>query len=115
VKREIKDKWVRALLSGDYSQTEGTLRRGNTFCCLGVLCDLAEREGVVQRYTIGSHSRYGKDGVEGSLPTEVMEWAGLTKSDPDVPFRKIRSSLTNLNDNQELNFEQIADLIEKWL
>jgi hypothetical protein len=37
---EIKTKWVEALRSGKYAQGRNRLRRGDTFCCLGVLCDL---------------------------------------------------------------------------
>lgn len=37
---EIKKKWVKALRSGKYNQCDGQLRQGDTFCCLGVLCDL---------------------------------------------------------------------------
>lgn len=43
----IKEKWVKALRSGDYRQGSGALRRqkGNDglFCCLGVLCDISGR------------------------------------------------------------------------
>jgi hypothetical protein len=38
---EIKGRWVTALRSGKYRQGQGRLRRENeTFCCLGVLCDI---------------------------------------------------------------------------
>ena len=37
---EIKAKWVAALRSGEYKQAKGQLRIGNSFCCLGVLCNL---------------------------------------------------------------------------
>lgn len=38
--QEIKDKWIAALTSGEYKQGQGYLRLGDTYCCLGVLCDL---------------------------------------------------------------------------
>lgn len=31
---------VKALLSGDYEQTRNFLREGDSFCCLGVACDI---------------------------------------------------------------------------
>ncbi len=43
----IKAEWVDALRSGDYAQGGGVLRRGNNFCCLGVLCDIAVKHGVI--------------------------------------------------------------------
>jgi hypothetical protein len=44
---EVKARWVAALRSGEYLQGTSTLRIGDQFCCLGVLCDIysAERGG----------------------------------------------------------------------
>lgn len=42
--KENAAKWVAALRSGEYTQAEGRLRAGDSFCCLGVLCDLYARE-----------------------------------------------------------------------
>lgn len=38
----IKDKLIEALTSGKYSQTTGTLKDGQGYCCLGVLCDITK-------------------------------------------------------------------------
>lgn len=39
---ELKAKWLAALRSGEYVQGEGRLRgEGNSYCCLGVLCDIS--------------------------------------------------------------------------
>lgn len=35
---------MEALRSGEYPQTQGRLRDGNGFCCLGVLVDLFLKE-----------------------------------------------------------------------
>ena len=45
MKPEIKKQWVQALRSGEYKQGRGQLKQGATFCCLGVLCDLAVQSG----------------------------------------------------------------------
>ena len=37
---ELRNLWVEALRSGKYKQGKGRLRDGDTYCCLGVLCDL---------------------------------------------------------------------------
>lgn len=42
---EVFDLWMKALRSGEYKQTEGRLRRDNSFCYLGVLYDLAVKDG----------------------------------------------------------------------
>jgi hypothetical protein len=43
--KEIADKWIEALRSGEYEQGIASLQSGGRFCCLGVLCDLAIKEG----------------------------------------------------------------------
>ena len=54
MKADIKDRWVNALLGGQYKQGRGALfqrdwKRGEPrFCAMGVLCDLAVRDGVIQ-------------------------------------------------------------------
>lgn len=42
INRELKEQWVGALRSGLYEQTQEVLRDGNSYCCLGVLCDLID-------------------------------------------------------------------------
>jgi hypothetical protein len=37
--------WLAALRSGEYSQGRKHLKEGGSFCCLGVLCDLASKRG----------------------------------------------------------------------
>lgn len=49
----IKEQWVAALRSGDYTQGQNRLTifdpKGNRFdCCLGVLCDLAVQAGATK-------------------------------------------------------------------
>ena len=43
---ELKAKWVAALRSGEYKQGRDVLHnnKSNTYCCLGVLCRVAEFE-----------------------------------------------------------------------
>lgn len=45
---EVYELWLKALRSGEYQQTTGRLRKSGPdagFCCLGVLCDLARKDG----------------------------------------------------------------------
>lgn len=103
--------WTTALRSGDYNQGQLHLRAYDRFCCLGVLCDLAVKNGIISE-PIGV-SIYAYDGSEVSVPLAVMEWAGLSHADgqfpgaPDVPD----DSLTSMND-RGVSFSAIADLID---
>lgn len=86
---------------------------GNSYCCLGVLCDLAIKSGEIAgaRWE-GFNFVDAEGGVEGGiLPGVVREWAGLDSSNPahgDPDY-----ALTELNDNVRKSFTQIADLIEQ--
>lgn len=119
---EVRTEWVRLLRFGDYRQGHGYLHRLDedgtaVFCCLGVLCDLAVRAGVVDARRGSNLVRYGAVGEVGALPNEVVEWAGLSSVDPPVVGR----TLSSWNDGDALRglepvgFKRIADLIEAQL
>lgn len=107
-------KWVEALRSGEYKQGRGQLRVGDSFCCLGVACEIS---GVSQ----WSGRFYGDDGdyEDAVLPESVGRWLGVDGDNIAVDARFVehgapRSSfvLTELNDVRRLSFSQIADAIE---
>lgn len=112
MKKDIKERWVTALRSGRYEQGKGALRDyQGKFCCLGVLCDLAAQERIVDvEDEVDGVVPYG--GRTGVLPPQVLTWAGMTDPNPDVYFGGERFALSALNDGRRLTFEQIADLIE---
>lgn len=119
MKPEIKQKWVAALRSGQYSQATGRLRRQDAYCCLGVLCDLYQKEtGDGQWVPIDPITTDGYDFLNSNalVPTEVQRWAGLPSADPSVPVPglNVPRGLAYLNDNGN-KFTDIADIIEKEL
>ena len=112
---EIKVQWVKALRSGKYEQGEGILRSkaDNTYCCLGVLCDLRIQAGVGEWLAdSGYMSFYGfkaENNVNiyiGLLPSQVYKDTSLDEEAAEV--------LINMNDKGE-PFEVIADWIEENL
>ena len=126
--QDVKQKWIAALRSGDYKQTREQLRRNgeNSYCCLGVLTDLYDKDETVKSedrwcgdlysYTCGE-AKYKAESV---LPQPVMEWAGLEEYNPTVRYSLDTTdseldilSLAYLNDHEKLSFKQIADLIEE--
>lgn len=140
---EIKAQWVAALRSGDYQQGRGQLRSGNnTYCCLGVLMELAVEAGVLEGAQAEDEDGYcyhtsGENGVEFfELTPEVVEWVnGSDSGGPELspigglsePFRVMekcdgdaqcdghvahQSTLIALNDAAKYDFNQIADVIE---
>jgi hypothetical protein len=106
---EIKSKWVVALRSGEYRQIASRLRRNDTYCCLGVLCDLHSK-ATGREWDDTFYS-----GSYDVLPRSVVEWAQLDSTNPNVTYEGKLMSLSNLNDDHECNFSIIADVIEASL
>lgn len=141
MKQEIKERWIEKLESGDYPQTTGELFDGHGYCCLGVLCEVAVEDGIVEKINDGDNYKVGyraphvrSDGtpytepgrvstyIENSvLPRAVQIWAGLDNVSPTVPFldpeeiepgEARETELSELNDTIGLNFSEISDLIK---
>jgi hypothetical protein len=147
MRSEIKDLWVEAMRSGRYQQGRGCLSRTAedseeiTYCCLGVLTDLAIQMGAIDgawdwtEPDLEDHTvrgvRFSHDrGVESSvLPLAVAEWAGLEETNPIIHDSEgVERNLSTMNDGMTvyrdhvpfhlvtaLDFEQIADLVEAQL
>jgi hypothetical protein len=105
MKKEIKNKWIAALRSEKYQQTQGVLHDREGFCCLGVLCDISgldtwrDNDDGLGCYSFRDHFD--------ELPPEMYMFSGLTVKDS--------STLIKMNDVDEASFEKIATYIEKEL
>jgi len=113
MQKELKDKWVTALRSGDYEQAIGGLkvyeddRLGH--CCLGVLCDIVDKDGWYEPYKSTGPIfgfRYKDKAAGGFLPVSLTLESEL---DYDT-----QHSLAKLNDDGG-SFQTIADYIEENL
>jgi len=112
---EIKKAWVTALRSGEFKQGKGQLhnRETDTYCCLGVLCEIAVKSGVnVKQEWMGDCKMF--DGHFGTLPPAIREWSGLEQGGARVWIHDRPLMLTDQNDNYA-TFEEIADAIEEQL
>ena len=145
LKPEIKAQWVAALRSGEYQQTTEALSQvdddGNWgYCCLGVLCELANLDGAVGDIVIANpltkpaYKVY--DNAYTVLPSTVYKWA-VDADTVDMDYyhnegnMRVPGSfhgagrsgflLSELNDGSKYNFvpkhtfAEIADLIEEHL
>lgn len=136
MKEDVKERWIKALRSGEYLQAYGafTIHSDTTgkpyeYCCLAVLTDLAIKEGAVPlawdstglcaTHPIDRNGRLedadfatydAGDSVDfsGQLPMAVAEWAGLDESNPIIDGI---SAITR-NDSETQSYEEIADAIE---
>lgn len=105
---EVKDKWIDALTSGEYEQGILYLKKGNNYCCLGVLCDLfiKEHPGTVEWESSGAANDFIFDSTS-ALPDQVREWSGVSEYE--------EADLMELNDREGKSFEDIADYIKESL
>ena len=95
--KTLKDRWIKALRSGEYKQARKTLRRRNgRFCCLGVLCDI---QGAEWKWDGTYYITHGC----AAMPPGIYE-AGLNYA----------SKLSEMNDDGK-SFATIADFIESDL
>jgi hypothetical protein len=133
MKAEVKALWLSALRSGDYQQTTGKLHRvaieagtvtGDVtpagFCCLGVLCDVAVKNGLDLEVEIDPGGWVEYNGQADTLPLAVTDWAGLEMDNPmvDNPGNSHggdRDQLATLNDDYHWDFGEIANAIETSL
>ena len=118
---EVYHLWLAALRSGEYRQSQGRLQdpynyvdnHGREvssgyqwasnfvggFCCLGVLCDLAVKDGGAAWDT-----KKGPSMIEGEPPKHFLKFMGLDE--------EMVCELIHMNDVQGGNFAEIADVIE---
>lgn len=129
MKPEIKERWLKALRSGEYAQGANALRTfdyakdcATGHCCLGVLCDLHSKEtGKQWTHDYKNGQSYYFD-QEGTLPPVVRIWAGLLASDPILKDDRLELCASVLNDGDSVagkikprTFLEIANLIEAQL
>lgn len=121
---EVKQLWIEALRSGEYKQGEGALHNNITdeYCCLGVLCDVALKNGVELTIDKTEHNTAFATRTA-SLPHKVVSWSGMRDDYGTLPegFEILGgacnqgtdyyASLVALNDDG-VGFIQIADFIE---
>lgn len=123
MKQEIRTEWTGALRSGEYAQGTQVLRSlSDEFCCLGVLCDLAVKAGVIPEPRENANGRsyvYGSGGHDTEeettvLPQSVMDWAGCGQN-PIIAMDRRSATLAELNDYDAMSLSEIADVIEEYL
>lgn len=129
-RRRIFKEWIAALRSGKYKQGRAKLKQRDvageqTYCCLGVLCEVAGLEEAPDKDCPWTSFKYKDSFSVGGLPTTFAKAIGMgTLGDAfdgpefldggsarDVPGKE---PLFRLNDREvdRLNFEQIADRLE---
>lgn len=119
MKKTIKKLWVKALRSGEYKQGHERLRtQEDAYCCLGVLCNLYAQK------TNTPWVKYPKSGWfivdTRAFPNDsILKWAGIKFGELDATkmkhHKRKTTSLVEMNDDKNCDFNYIADIIEAQL
>lgn len=126
----LKKRWTKALRSGKYKQGKSALRKQErdtltgdlkpeveTFCCLGVLCDLVEPKEWELYTATGEYSNGGNPDDCGMPREDLQHKLGLDKPhsrNPNHAGESIADQLAKMNDDGR-SFKVIANWIEKHL
>ena len=123
MERKIAERWAKALRSGEYVQGHSSNLRVErirkcksfvTYSALGVLCELAIKDGVgmmVVSTRTGDAYLQTYDGMRKTLPKVVMDWAGIRTVRGEVAFRGV-DYLYEMGLDGRL-FMDMADVVEK--
>lgn len=124
---EIKERWLKALRSGNYIQGQGCLRKNedpNKFCCLGVLADIMEleTEDNAARYSylfpLNGDQRRNAYMIPVPYMEKLMEETNEPVRLPHGDITDVQELINHLaahmNDTGE-SFETIAQFIEEHL
>ncbi len=114
--KKLRKLWVEALRSGDYRQGDGVLEyrfsdEAISNCCLGVLCHVAKKEGLVDSLKVSPFTGYLVGCSLSENYPDIKEAVGLSLEGEDA--------LINMNDGLEefmgdaKGFDVIASEIEE--
>jgi hypothetical protein len=117
---EMKTKWVAALRSGDYQQGKSRLRKveldgSESYCCLGVLCDIVDSSNWTLAPTRGDGDVFYRWGSSSSslLPTELATRFELERYESKLMLMNDNPVLSIYGERGTCTFADIADHIEK--
>jgi hypothetical protein len=106
MRQALQKRWLEALRSGEYKQGRRVLRKLDTYCCLGVLCNLYDPSNWHQTdYEESAAPIYKYYDRDSYPPPNVLLAVGLEKQEA--------KKLAMYNDRFRMPFEQIASILEK--
>ena len=104
---EVKQKWVKALRSGKYKQTQENLYKNDKFCCLGVLAMECGRKNLELDDITDEpelHSAFVNNKIMDTMNSLIPS-----------SNEKVQNYLIGLNDENRHSFKKIANWIDKNL
>src|SRR6185503_20826939 len=90
--KKLKAKWVKALRSGDYEQTNYALHDSGGYCCLGVLCSVAGADD--------------NELIDASMPMDTKRFKRIVPTE-------VANALASFNDDDGMPFDLIAGFVQE--
>ena len=134
MKRELYEDWTAALRSGNFPQGKGHLKKDGNYCCLGVLCAIADvpreyHSGLEEVAFVFNGEPYlgSLNPVRFSVPKEaptLLSFFGMDKIKVnskkvgmflDDVFLDLDTVLMHINDGGKYTFSQIADALDEYV
>jgi len=107
MEEEIKKAWITGLRSGDYSQCRGKIVDGaGGHCCLAVLGKTVGFTIDIEAEQFVEDKKFPVYEDDGSPYPSLIKF-GLTS--------ELQFSFIDMNDDENMSFDQIANVIEKQL
>src|SRR3954468_6246696 len=100
----IKQKWVEALRSGEYKQTQNYLKDPTGYCCLGVLAEVCGMK-IISGDTEESSNYFNAIEIDGK-GKDYQPLRDLIGNEAEV------QNLIDMNDSDDYNFNEIANYVE---
>ncbi len=111
IEKKIRNKWLKSLRSGEYSQIDGNLYDSScsSYCCIGVLgrnlgIDTETLDGVGDP----ASPSFPFD-LTCKFPKALIQYNKRSKKKKTTKFC---NTLIDMNDNDNKSFKEIADYIE---
>jgi hypothetical protein len=104
--KELKERWITALQSGNYEQAKGYLCVGNRLCCIGVLCDIVDSNKWSTCFGRAENYDFDDEGTDYEFPPPGwLKTVGLDYH--------LAQKLAVLNDHEGKSFAEIAEVIKE--
>lgn len=106
--KALIEEWVDALRSGEYDQHQHALRDENSFCCLGVLCDLQD-DGEWEDWKY----KLNREEYDFKLPRSIVRQYGLRTRQGNSPKAVPTVSTVTVNTVMgRLDDEDLTDTLD---
>lgn len=118
INKENMLKWIEELENTNLNQGTGFLHTtidgnsGDRYCCLGILCNVAIKNGVDVTINKGIQTLY--DDATEMPPEKVDKWIGVDKESIFVKYKGREFPVEYLNDVVKLSFKEIAKLLREF-